>query len=566
VSSAGSSKILGATGRFVRNRGAAARQTLVGAVGGPDRTRVVVLMACVLALASADTATVGASAVELRRELHINNTDVGLLVSVTAVVAAVFSLPFGVLADRARRIWILAFALVTWGAAMLWSAAAPSFGELLLARLCLGAVTAAAGPVTASLIGDWFPAAERGRIYGFVLTGELLGAGLGFAITGDIAALSWRAAFIILALPAFALAWLIFELPEPARGGQGVLAPEQASRPADGRRTDGQRPTEVPEPPDAQRLAREQGIQPDYELVSRGSAHLSFMEALRYILAVRTNVVLIISGACAYYFLAGVQTFGTEFVSGQYHVDQVAANLLLLVVGAGAVVGVLVSGPASDALLRRGHLSARVMTAAVAATAAVLLFIPALITRSVITALPYVIFAAAALSAQNPPIDAARLDIMPPWLWGRAEGVRTFLRTMAQALAPVLFGAVADYVFGGGTTGLRWTFVVMLVPLAASAVFLYRATRLYPADVATAAALTAEDDGTAPGTEPDVRLRNATESATRGRRVPAVAAVRPARRVLLPALTPPSTTHAGQATGPNHCALSRRVYAMSNFA
>ena len=186
--------------------------------------------------------------------------------------------------------------------------------------------------------------------------------------------------------------------------------------------------------------------------------------------------------------MSGVQTFGNEFVSGQYRVSQVVANLLLLVVGAGAVVGVLVAGPLSDALLRRGQLSARLTVAMVAAAATVLLFIPALITHSAFAALPYVVIAAAALTAQNPPIDAARLDIMPPQLWGRAEGVRTFLRTAAQALAPVLFGAVSDGIFGGGTNGLRWTFVVMLAPLAASAVFLYGARRLYPADVATAAA------------------------------------------------------------------------------
>jgi sugar phosphate permease len=166
----------------------------------------------------------------------------------------------------------------------------------------------------------------------------------------------------------------------------------------------------------------------------------------------------------------------------------VVANLLLLVVGAGAVLGVLVAGPLSDALLRRGHLSARLTVAMVAAAATVLLFIPALITHSAVTALPYVVIAAAALTAQNPPIDAARLDIMPPQLWGRAEGVRTFLRTAAQALAPVLFGVVSEGIFGGGTNGLKWTFVVMLAPLAASAVFLYGARRLYPADVATAAA------------------------------------------------------------------------------
>jgi MFS family permease len=486
----------GATGAF-RRGGSVARGHLVTAVGGPARTRVVVLLACVLALASADTATVGASAVDLRRSLHVSNTDIGLLVSVTSLVAAAFSLPFGVLADRVRRTWILGFALVTWGGGMLWSATASSFGDLLLARVFLGAVTAAAGPVVASLTGDWFPDAERGRIYGYILAGELLGAGAGFAFTGDIAALSWRAAFLILALPAFALAWLIFRLPEPARGGGEAIAavcaepPPQATPPP----RDGPSPGTGPPPPPGdeqqdgvQRLAAEKGIEPDLALAARAFAPMTALEAVRYVLAVRTNVALIISGAFAYYFLAGVQTFGTEFVSGQYHIGQVVANLLLLVIGAGAVVGVLVGGPASDALLRRSHLNARITTAAIAATIATVAFIPALVTHSALAALPYVVIAAAALTAQNPPIDAARLDIMPPWLWGRAEGVRTLLRTGAQALAPLLFGAVSDDVFGGGTSGLRWTFVIMLVPLAAGAFFLYRARRLYPADIATASA------------------------------------------------------------------------------
>jgi MFS family permease len=486
--------------RAFRSGGTAARRQLNTAVGGPARVQVVILLACVLALASADTATVGAAAAPLRRALGISNTDIGLLVTVTALVGAVFSLPFGVLADRLRRTWILAFALLTWGAAMLWSATASSFGQLLLTRACLGAVTAAAGPVVASLVGDWFPGAERGRIYGFVLTGELVGAGVGFAVTGDIAALSWRAAFVILALPAFALAWFIFKVPEPARGGTGALAPEpapdrqpEAGEPgtAGPEETGTGPPPARPQSPDPQSLARSKGIQPDPRLIAQGHPGMGFIASIRYVLAVRTNVVLIISSACGYYFLTGVQTFGTEFVSGQYHVTQVFANLLLLVVGGGAVIGVLVAGPLSDVMLRRGHLDARITVAAIAATATTVLFIPALVTHSILTALPYVVLAGAGLSAQNPPIDAARLDIMPSWLWGRAEGIRTFLRTAAQALAPVLFGAVSG-LFGGGTSGLRNTFAIMLLPLAASAFFLYRARRSYPSDLVTAAQLSAE--------------------------------------------------------------------------
>jgi MFS family permease len=503
--------------RAFRRGGAAARGQLNTAVGGPARVRAVVLLACVLALASADTATVGAAAAPLRRALDISNTDIGLLVTVTALVGAAFSLPFGVLADRLRRTWILGFTLLTWGAAMLWSATASSFGQLLLTRACLGAVTAAAGPVVASLVGDWFPGAERGRIYGFILTGELLGAGVGFAVTGDIAALSWRAAFVILALPAFVLAWLIFKVPEPARGGSGALQPEpppgpapvgqpEAAQPEAGQpeagpagepgpagpaHTAAGHPPEQPQPPDPQSLARSKGIQPDPRLTRLAYPGMGFIASVRYVLAVRTNVVLIISSACGYYFLTGVQTFGTEFVSGQYHVTQVFANLLLLVIGGGAVVGVLVAGPLSDMMLRRGHLDARITVAAIAATATTVLFIPALVTHSILAALPYVVLAGATLAAQNPPIDAARLDIMPSWLWGRAEGIRTFLRTAAQALAPVLFGAVSG-LFGGGTSGLRTTFAIMLLPLAAAAFFLFRARRSYPSDVVTAAQLTAE--------------------------------------------------------------------------
>jgi MFS family permease len=479
------------------------------AFGGPARTRVIVILASVLALSSADTATVGASATQLRASLHISNTDIGLLVAVTSLTAAVASIPFGSLADRVRRTRTLGLSIILWGVAMFWSATVPSFGRLLLARVFLGVVMASAGPVVASMVGDFFSSGERGRIYSYILTGELLGAGLGFAVTGDIAALSWRAAFVILALPAFALAVVVLRLPEPARGGAHPLprlsfsaTPPDGGGPAwvvaDASGATGGRPdpTASDTAPDgsssagteAQQLAREKRVRPHPEQIIHGDARrMGLGRAVAYVLRVRTNVILIISSACAYYFFAGIQTFGVEFVKDQYRVDQALANGLMLVIGAGAVVGVLAGGGFGDFLLRRRYLNGRILVAAVAAMATTVLFIPAILTRSLVTALPYLVFAGLALSAQNPPIDAARLDIMPPLLWGRAEGVRTFLRTAAQSLAPLLFGAVSDYVFGGGRGGLQWTFVVMLLPLLASGLILFRALGTYPRDVATAA-------------------------------------------------------------------------------
>jgi len=472
---------------------ASGRGHLTTALGGATRARVVLVLAGVLGLSSADVATVGASATELRHSLAISNTDLGFLVTVTSLVAAVTTLPFGVLADRVRRTWTLGAMVACWGAAMIWSATAVSFGGLLLARLFLGVATAAAGPMIASLIGDYFPGSERGRVYGYILTGDLLGAGFGFAVTGDIAALSWRAAFALLALPAFGLAWALVRLPEPARGGLGALPAENL--PADGVPADnGQPPRTEPGDPaaagaatDAQRLAYDKGLTPDPERRLDGDpTRMSLLAAARYVLRIRTNLVLIIASACGYYFMAGVEIFGTEFTRQQYHISQAVANLGLVALGAGAVAGVLAGGAAGDALLRRRHLNGRVLIAAAAAAGTVVLFIPAIFTRDLIAALPYLIAAAFCLSAQNPPIDAARLDIMPPPLWGRAESIRTLLRSLAQSLAPLLFGAVADHVFGGGRAGLQWTFAVMLIPLAASAALLFHARRTYPADVATA--------------------------------------------------------------------------------
>ena len=369
------------------------RARLTVALGGAARARVILVLAGVLGLASADAATVGASAAELRRALAISNTDLGLLVTVTSLVAAVASLPFGVLADRVRRTWTLGAAVACWGAAMVWSAAANSFGGLLLARLFLGVATAAAGPLIASLTGDYFPGSERGRVYGYILTGDLVGAGVGFGVTGDVAALSWRAAFILLALPAFGLAWAVARLPEPARGGTGALAAGAQPRAAGQIREAGPDAAGADGTgTDAQRLASQRALSADpTRALPADPSRMGLLAAARYVLRIRTNVILIIASACAYYFLAGVEIFGTEFTRDQYHINQAVASLMLLVLGAGAIPGVLAGGAAGDALLRRGHLTGRVLISALAATATVILFIPAIFTRDLIAALPYLI-------------------------------------------------------------------------------------------------------------------------------------------------------------------------------
>lgn len=95
-------------------------------------------------------------------------------------------------------------------------------------------------------------------------------------------------------------------------------------------------------------------------------------------------------------------------------------------------------------------------------------------------------------------------------MWGRAEGVRTLIRTVFEAAAPLSFGLLSGVLGGTGavptggsraadTVGpqnrvpLARTFLIMLVPTVVDGVLLIVvARRSYPGDVATALAL--DDD------------------------------------------------------------------------
>lgn len=407
--------------------------------GSGASRHTIVVFALTLGLVSADTASIGAIAPELKHALHIGNPELGLLAAVTTVAGAAAALPAGMLVDRVRRTRLLAFGALSWGLATAVSALAVSFTMLLVTRLLLGVLTATAGPGVASLLGDSFPAQRRARVYGMVLAGELIGTGFGFVVSGDLAAVSWRAAFGALAIPAMGVAWLWWRLPEPRRGNGDEHA-----------------------------------------------ADVPLWTVVRYMLRIKTNLILIVAGAAGYFFFAGVRTFAVTFARDQYGLGQSAATNLVLVLAAGAFGGVLTGGRLADRLRERGIVAARPLVAAVSVTSAAVLFIPALLTSSLAVALPLLFAAAWLLGTLNPPADAARLDILHPRLWGRGDGVRSVLRIGAEAVAPLLFGILSDVLGGGGRTGLQDAFLVTIAPLLAAGGLAFLAVRTYPHDVRAA--------------------------------------------------------------------------------
>jgi MFS family permease len=354
-------------------------------------------------------------------------------------------------------------------------------------------------------MGDLFPARERAAMWGLVLTGELAGGGVGLLVSGDIAGvLSWRWAFWWLVIPSAALAVALLRmLPEPARGGQSRLEPGASDLVgADEAEQDGEATATDSDGHDAgaaARIVKQRGVKPDLDLVLHGDpAQLPLGAAVRYVLRIRTNVILIAASAISYLFFAGVQVFAVVLLRSRYGLGQAAASSLAAVIGLGALAGVIAGGRLADTLLRRGRINARIVVGAAAALIAAVVLLPAFASPWLWVSLPLLVLGAGAWSAANPALNAARLDIMPPRLWGRAEGVRTFVQMGAVAAAPLLFGLVSQLLGGpsssargaehGNGTALALTFIIMLVPVAISGLVVLRARSTYARDVATAVA------------------------------------------------------------------------------
>jgi MFS family permease len=432
-----------------------------------------VALASVLALDGADRTALGALAPALKAEFGIGNAAIGLLASAFAIVGALAIVPIGILTDRARRIIILVVCVGIWCVAMGVAAAATSFALLFAARITLGVLSAAGGPPVTSIVGDLFPADVRGRVLGWLKSGELLGAGAGFLVAGLVVwAFSWRAVFATLALLGVGVAWMVARLPEPRRGGENDLLGPNDQRGVNG-------PTQLRE------LVDEQEVEADPNLVLEGDqSELPLRSAMDYVFHVRTVAMIVGASALGDVFFTALQVFGVLFLVDQFDITVSAASILIPLVGVGGFVGLVAGGRLGDAVIDRGLLTGRLHIGAWSYLAASVALIPVFVTSSLMVALPFLVVAGALLTAPIAPLEAARLDVVHPQLRGRAESARMIARVAAQAVAPLLFGVLSNTLGGGGARGLQLAFLVLLPLLAASSVLLLLATRHYPQEVA----------------------------------------------------------------------------------
>lgn len=405
---------------------------------------VVAILTLANASAFIDRQILGLLVGPIRRDLGISDTQMGLLYGLAfALFYTLLGLPVGRAADRGSRRAIIGFGIAIWSVMTVLCGLARTYDQLLLARFGVAIGEAALAAPALSLIADYFPIDRRATVLSVYTLGIFLGAGLanlvgGIALSrlgGDAAVVlpfigairPWQQVFVVVGLPGLFIALLMLTVREPARHETGQADASHGFR---------------------------------------------IREVVRYLGANRRTflchnlgyaVFALVNFASAAWLPTNlIRTYG-------WTVSRAGITLGTLTVTVG-VLGVIVGGRVSDALLARGYVDAKLRVGIIAALAnlgaGIVYTLSPSATLTIAALVPYNFFASFAFGAAA----AAVQEITPNRM--RAQfGALFFTATtlIGLGLGPSIVGIITDRVFGDDAAVRYSLLIVTVVGLGAAA-------------------------------------------------------------------------------------------------
>ncbi|WP_338503558.1 MFS transporter [Sphingomonas kaistensis] len=213
---------------------AAAASSAVAVPGDPSLARSIgPISAISLAIAAGFTAMMSFGTVQeaAKAEMGLSDAVLGLVQGVSAAVPLVlFSIPIGILVDRANRMRLFVALALTWTIGTALTAYAQTVPALFVGRMLAGIGTTGALTAALSLSADLCAPHERGRGVLLISLGKALGQAAAFAIVGwtfgafvDAAAPTWlgltpwRSTHLALTFASLACILPLLFFREPAR-------------------------------------------------------------------------------------------------------------------------------------------------------------------------------------------------------------------------------------------------------------------------------------------------------------------------------------------------------------
>ncbi len=165
----------------------------------PARSMLVGATFLLSVLLYVDRVCISAAKNDVASELSLSDQQMGWVFAAFSLGYALFQTPSGLLADRFGPRRVLASIVAVWSIFTGLTAAAGSFGSMLVVRFLFGAGEAGAFPGMARAMYSWIPMQERGLVQGINFSGSRIGA----AVTLPLVALlidqvGWRPTFVIL--------------------------------------------------------------------------------------------------------------------------------------------------------------------------------------------------------------------------------------------------------------------------------------------------------------------------------------------------------------------------------
>jgi len=384
-----------------------------GAAGPASRLfsapRIVLALLCLLYLILfVNRVNIATAAPLIKADLHLTNTQLGLVFSAFAIPYAVFQLIGGWVGDKfgPRLTLSVCCALVSLFTILI--GAAGGFASLFVFRLGLGFAEGAAFPTATRAMSEWMPV----RDWGFAQGITHAFARIGNALTPPLMALlllvaSWRLSLVILGVASliWLIVWASYFRNDP-RSHAGVTASDLA---------------ELPSPRERMRPA------------------IPWFRLARHILPV--TLVDFCYGWTLWLFLSWIPAFFFE----NYHLNLQASSLFSAGVLLAGVMGDAAGGIATDRLLRKtGRVGAARRVVIVTGFIGALVFLtPVVLFHSLAIAavcLSLAFFFAELIVA---PIWAVPMDIAPRYA-GSASGMMNFGFGIAGLISPSTFGYLVD--------------------------------------------------------------------------------------------------------------------------
>ncbi len=151
----------------------------------------------------------------IQRDLHLSDTQLGLLASAFMWVYLATAPVFGLLADRGKRPVLMGIGVTVWSACTAMSGLVRSYAGLVAARAAVGVGEASYGAIAPAVLSDACPPEQRGRLLAFFSMAIPVGSALGYLLGGALEqAVGWRAVFMLVGIPGIIVAVLVSRIPD----------------------------------------------------------------------------------------------------------------------------------------------------------------------------------------------------------------------------------------------------------------------------------------------------------------------------------------------------------------